>query len=201
MENLEVGCLSWNRSDWVGSYYPEDMPEEWWLDYYSNTYRLVLVPQNEWSLWSRDQIEDIVDSVEDFVFYFEFKGEPSDALLTKFRESILDSGLANVSGGVVVFSEQPCTDVGKYKLPVTLVSRAEKLSGWQWQNDGWICSGNPCGLIAHLTTDAKQQTELLKSFMQSLPEDSSGAALLICSEEIDMNQVNNLKVIGELLGY
>lgn len=39
-----VAAKGWEHSCWLGSFYPEDLPEDWRLAYYANAYPAVLVP-------------------------------------------------------------------------------------------------------------------------------------------------------------
>ncbi len=208
MENLRVGTCDWNRDEWQGSYYPEDMPEEWRLDFYANHYQAVLVPEKSWMQWTDEGVEEAVDSVEeDFRFYFQFGSTPDQSRLKQLKKLLDIATLAELTGGAVVVSDEESEVILKQfnpeslNLALTLVSTKHALPGWQWSVEGRMISGNPCGLIQQLSSDAKQQTELLKQFMGSLPKGAEGAPLFLCSDVIDMNQLSNLKVIGELLGY
>jgi len=46
---IELAAYGWERADWLTDYYPEDLPEDWRLDYYANEYRQVLVPATYWN--------------------------------------------------------------------------------------------------------------------------------------------------------
>lgn len=43
-----VGTRGWDHADWVGGFYPEELPPEWRLAFYSNRLRAVLVPAETW---------------------------------------------------------------------------------------------------------------------------------------------------------
>ena len=75
MENLRVGTVGWQHKDWLDGFYPEGMPEDWQLDFYSNIYSAVLVPQTDWVQWQEDELEEIQEALEgeDFAMYFAFK--------------------------------------------------------------------------------------------------------------------------------
>jgi len=203
MENLQVGAYGWNYDSWVGSFYPEDIPEEWRLDFYSNAFRVVLVPEMDWLSWCEDELEDFLDAVEgDFSFFFEVIDEFTDSKQLQLNRIV--AVFESCAKGVVIFLEQDdAADIAaEYSsLPVTLVSKSISFGSWQWEQQGYICSGEPCGVVLDLATDAKLQTNLLKSFMNSLPEHREGAALLVRNEALDMSQLYNLKTIGEFLGY
>lgn len=200
MENLQVGTFGWQYDSWVGGFYPEDIPEDWLLDYYGNAYRVVLVPEELWLEWEEEDIEEALEAVEGaFSFYFEVKDEITSQKEMQLQKIV--EILEEKAGGVIVAAEEGRVPTSFAGLPVTLVSKSQVLPGWQWQYDDLVCSGAVCGVVKGTGLDAKQQTEMLQGFMQSLPEGQSGAPMLIYSDEIDMKQVYSLKTIGEFLGY
>lgn len=42
---LLIGTCGWQHAAWSGSFYPDDLPEDWQLGYYGNEFRVVLVPR------------------------------------------------------------------------------------------------------------------------------------------------------------
>lgn len=210
MDNLQIGVFGWQYSSWLGKYYPEDLPEEWMLDYYSNAYRVVLVPEQAWLSWNDEQIEETLDSVE-APFYFYLQVLESVDEIKQQQLLKIKAVFAEALSGLVVFSEEQKIEPEYCNVPVTLVSKANVLPGWNWSlthgDNEYVCSGAVCGLVFDMTNDAKKQTALLQDFVASLPESSAGAPLVVytnkedANAEIDMTQVYNLKTIGEFLGY
>lgn len=49
VDNLAVGSYGWQLDRIASDFYPEDLPEDWQLDYYCNFSNLVVVPQSIWS--------------------------------------------------------------------------------------------------------------------------------------------------------
>ena len=62
-ELIRVGTYGWQWSQWQGGFYPEDLPEDWQLDFYANYFRTVLVPQAQWLQWTDEHCEDLVEAV------------------------------------------------------------------------------------------------------------------------------------------
>ena len=213
MDNIHVGAYGWDNESWQRNYYPEDLPKDWRLDFYANSYRVTLVPETEWLSWDNEQIEETEDAVEGaFYFYFEVL---LSSLQPRSKKSVdatqqlkkIIASLESKMGGVVVVDDLQ-EDEGDIKLAnsilgcdVTLVSNCRVLEGWQWEHKGLTCSGNPCGVVASLSEDAKQQAALMQDFESSLPKDNKGSALFIKDSRVDMNQLSNLKTIAEILGY
>ncbi len=205
MENLQIGIHGWQRADLVGQFYPEDLPSDWQLDYYSNAFRVVLVPQLEWITWDEDDLETIMEAVEvPFYFYFAVEDYLTAENLSQLTRVV--GVLKSQACGVVVWSAKPVEKTEIVGLPVTLISTHYKLPGWSWQNQNLWISGEPLAYLPGLTADAKEQVALLKGFMQSLAESGLvnkelASPCIVGGETIDMVQVTNLKVIGEFLGY
>ncbi|WP_130536820.1 hypothetical protein [Thiomicrorhabdus indica] len=66
-ENLVVGTAGWQTPEVSQSFYPEDLPCEWQLDYYSNFSNLVVVPQSFWLSQLSLEDEGAQESREEFV--------------------------------------------------------------------------------------------------------------------------------------
>lgn len=205
MENLQIGTFGWNREEWLGAFYPEGLPEDWRLDYFSNAFRVVLVPFSEWLAWEKEELETFIDAVEgDFYFYFAVTKSLNPQQLTQLQS--IATAFGDGAAGVVVWSEEAFTQTELATLPVTLISERYKLSGWAWHYNGLWISGNPLGYVSELVEDGAVQAALLKSFVTSWSEasfdrDIVGAPFIVGGDKIDMQRVTNLKVVGEFLGY
>jgi hypothetical protein len=211
LENLQIGTYGWQYDSWLGEFYPEDLPADWQLDYFSNAFRVVLVPQSAWLAWSDAELQAINEAVE-APFYFYFAVETAlDIRLLQQLEKIVAVLKSQVTG-VVVWSEERFNQTELAGLPVTLVSTQYRLPGWRWLCQGLWMSGQPLAYISELTLDPKAQVALLKDFMQSLSVEADsatsktvieyqGVPCIVGGEKIDMQQVANLKTLGEFLGF
>lgn len=69
---VTVAAYGWSHPGWCGNFYPDDLPEDWQLSYYSNEFRAVVVPVSAWVGVDMSSIEAWLDDVsQDFVFYLE----------------------------------------------------------------------------------------------------------------------------------
>lgn len=71
-----VGAMNWNRPDWRGSFYPEDLPDDWMLSYYNTQFQAVYLPAVMWqaasdAIWA----QWLGDTQDGFCFVL----EPGDA--------------------------------------------------------------------------------------------------------------------------
>ncbi len=69
---FEIGARGWIHSQWLGPFYPDDLPEEWWFAYYCNQFHTVLVPQDVFRQSVLADMENWLESCSDeFKFYIE----------------------------------------------------------------------------------------------------------------------------------
>lgn len=70
--NLQIGAYGWLHSHWNATFYPDDLPEDWRLAYYSNEFNVVMVPQQYWRQDKGYDCENWLDDIHDeFRFYLE----------------------------------------------------------------------------------------------------------------------------------
>lgn len=60
---LLIGSLGWQHAGWQGNYYPEDLPADWRLGYYSNEFPLAVI---EWT-GQGELAEEVAECREDLV--------------------------------------------------------------------------------------------------------------------------------------
>jgi hypothetical protein len=66
------GARGWRHATWRHAYYPQDLPDEWQLAYYSNEFSVVLVPAADWRAQSPETLGQWVEDVhEEFRFFLE----------------------------------------------------------------------------------------------------------------------------------
>ena len=62
---LLIGAAGWEHENWVGNFYPQDLPDDWRFGYYANRLRSVLVPSE---LWQSTEIEAYVNILLEDVY-------------------------------------------------------------------------------------------------------------------------------------
>lgn len=68
---LLVGARGWEHPNWVGTFYPEDLPEDWQLTYYSNEFRIALIPDECWDDGDDGPRQWLAACDDDFAFLAE----------------------------------------------------------------------------------------------------------------------------------
>lgn len=95
-----IGARGYLHPDWVTSFYPEDLPEDWRLAYYANEFNLLVI---EWAQLENTLIlmEDVAD---DFRFVVELPLSVDDQHLPIYVEHLQQAG--KYCAGVIVEAEQ-----------------------------------------------------------------------------------------------
>ena len=105
-ENLVIGACDWRHKHWSKSFYPEELPSDWCLGFYSNEFETVLVPSSRWQDESGYRCEDWLDEVnEQFRFYVELPPALSEGESGRERFIHDMKLLEDVLGGVILTTE------------------------------------------------------------------------------------------------
>lgn len=56
-----VGAHGWDHADWVGAFYPDDLPAEWRLGYYSHTFTCCYLDYADWAQQDEATLAQWVD--------------------------------------------------------------------------------------------------------------------------------------------
>ena len=71
LADVVVGARGWLHEQWIASYYPEDIPDEWRLGFYANEFNTLLVPWMQWNESIEALEEGLEDTDDDFHLYLE----------------------------------------------------------------------------------------------------------------------------------
>ncbi|BBP45299.1 hypothetical protein THMIRHAS_06720 [Thiosulfatimonas sediminis] len=206
LENMEISTLGWMSSAWQSDFYPEDLPSEWFFDYYLNYFRLACVPASEWLQWRVDNglsstaFANFADCVNQQNRLLLVAGEADFDELQRLLPLLQCTSLGEQLIGVLLQAEGHLPPQSVAGYPLTLLSRQLQWPGWSWQAGELTVSGAPLCWISELPTNGREQSQLLKSFMQSLAEPLA-VPVCIADENAQMSDIRNLQTVAELLGY
>ena len=85
---MQIGSRGWQHRTWLGSFYPDDLPSDWQLPFYSNEFDTVLIPSSELLNNGHEQIQEwLDDSHDNFSFFVEF--DSRQELSAQFQLALL----------------------------------------------------------------------------------------------------------------
>lgn len=227
--DIIVAVHGWSHPGWNESFYPEDLPEDWRLSFYSNEFRAVVVPASEWSGADPLEVERWVeDASGDFVFYLEVVSLQTDwarlAEVVKplgehlggilLRPAVVDADLAMMAS---------CLDAAVTIAPVcVLLPKKVKLSetgrrllkqrkvSLCWNTDegkptwtqGGFAVARVAGTIAGNTTyTPRQWREIIEQCLRCTIDDGQKrqVVLMVDLESPDIDAVRAAQMIGDML--
>jgi len=106
---IRTGTCGWNHDDWVYAFYPDDLPDDWRLSYYSNEFDTVLVPVHGLdSITSQEAEQWYEDTRDDFLFFIKLPDSVNlcDPALSVFLDRIRPLGAK--LGGILLPAGLTC---------------------------------------------------------------------------------------------
>lgn len=115
---IYMGSTGWAHTAWQGHFYPEDLPPEWQLMFYSNNYSCVYLPYAQWSPQDDATLSGWANNVAER-FRFVLEANPQGMSAEDIRKAaLLESSLglvvdasgivapSNIADGTVLWLEQ-----------------------------------------------------------------------------------------------
>ena len=193
LANLVVGARGWEHPRWLEAYYPDDLPEDWRLDYYSNEFGCVILPADLWMMTDEDVIEQWLEEAEDdFMFFLELPEQPTDAAARLAVFAGRCDGAVLLQGRAEDWQEM----LGN--IPLLQTEDTENLKRFH-------LTGQTEPVLAWLQAGADEKIELpvLREQIEAGLKGVSGSsrlAFVIGNEDPAMENLQNAKVLAELLG-
>ena len=223
-EELMVGTIGWNHDDWIGSFYPDDLPDDWRFAYYSNEYRAVLVTANQFQSLDKMTIAEWAeDSDEAFRFVIgipETLVSETDTLPLKnflaelaplgsrvcgflLLLDIIDEGatsaLARTADQLQQFGPV-CLDLKiESEIPAALLTVIDELNigiCWRPDRDDAPRPGGALKLALSSESDPKIQRHIIELLEGWMQESAGLAGLFLDSPD----QASQARIIAEMLG-
>lgn len=122
LSEVLVAARGWSHPAWLENFYPDDLPEDWQLAYYSNEFRAIVVPAQTWKDLDVADVERWVeDTNSGFVFYLEVENPLTDWAHAAALFKMLGSQL----GGILLRPTEVDSDLS---LMATSIAAAGKLA-------------------------------------------------------------------------
>lgn len=184
LPELLITTRGWEHPGWQDGFYPEDLPEDWHLGYFANSFPAVLISASELDGLEPTTVEGWLDELEDeFVFYLE--ADVSSELRTAFGDRL---------GGVL--AESKISDVRTFATvsDVSLPNAPESTIFISSDDEECFCLYRP-GVELTLA-DLRVDIEGI------LAVSVTAKRCILCwdTEEPLAGALENAKVIAELLG-
>lgn len=75
--SIFVGAADWRHAHWQTRFYPEELPEEWWLSFYNSQFRCVYL---SWPMWENNTASAAETWLTDTRSNFRFVLQPPEVM-------------------------------------------------------------------------------------------------------------------------
>ena len=102
--NLAIGSSGWLHQQWEENYYPDDIPDEWRLNFYSHHFQCVLMRPDEWLTATSEKLAQWCEDIdESFAFFVSVTDQLDDVAITHLQQ--LKAQLGNQLKGLIFQSK------------------------------------------------------------------------------------------------
>lgn len=222
-KNINLGAYGWKHTGWKGSFYPDDLPEDWQLTYYSNVFSSVLVPVEYWCGEVVPDCEEWLESVhDDFRFHIACDERLFEHLSLAELSDCLIELKQTLASLVFLPAENELSEQGIRQFMSLLEALAKDGSGAEvfgagqsfaqlsasagpvWR-PGADVGGSRFAYIENDVSDMREARQLVDAFVQQLPEALSQevveATVIVNHPDLQAETVARLRSVIEIMGY
>ena len=213
-QTINLGAYGWLHEHWLNSFYPEDLPEDWRLSYYSNEFNTVLVPADYWQTIQVDDCEDWIDGVQpEFQFFIECHGSMFENVSLEGLTEALQILKPQLSS-LVFLDEQQIDDTAKKKfgrlieaLELDVFGAApDPMAQKIWRPESAQCKPfySSFAYIEDELSDLRAARVLVEKFALHLKEDektAGQATMIVDHPRLQAGNISKFRSVLEVMGY
>lgn len=215
--NINLGACGWQRAHWLNGFYPEDLPEDWQLMYYSNEFTTVLVPASYWQTHLLADCVEWIDSVhENFQFCVECHVDMFEHLSMQALSEALQILQSQLSA-LVFLDDKQLMPVRVKKDFIHLIDQlgVDVYSAGSWfdlevdaQVRGvWRNTDSKASNFAFIEndlTDLRVARDLVEQFIASLEgseQSPEGATIIVNHPHLQAGYLSKFRAVLDVMGY
>jgi len=142
--NINIGTSGWNYKHWRGRFYPEDLPQKEWLNFYIKKFKTVELNNSFYRLPSKEVFKKWKNSVPDD-FIFSVKGNRYITHMKKLNDpkNTLKDFIGNIKGlgnktGPILFQLPPGWELNIERFSEFLKSLPKQFKfTFEFRNSSW----------------------------------------------------------------
>lgn len=223
--SINLGAYGWQRGPWLGTFYPEDLPENWQLTYYSNEFNTVLVPASYWQTQEervsvKVDCADWLDNVHD---EFQFFVECHVAMFEHVSLSELIDNLkqlqSQLSALVFIDDNQAMSETVSSQFDALFDALAVEVIGasaasgsqlvvqskdiWRLNEQGEKTQASSFAFIENDLTDLRRARKIVEDFVSQLENDerASEATIIVNHPQLQASDLSKFRSLLEIMGF
>ncbi len=214
---IQLGAYGWQHAHWLNRFYPEDLPEDWQLLYYSNEFNSVLVPAAYWQGHTIDDCVEWIGSVhEDFRFFVECRGDMFAHISKQALSAVLQVLQPQLSA--LVFPDAKQVMSGQVKQDFLDIidlfgvdvcsagdgfdSQLDSRVGGVWRDTASEASS--FALIEDNLTDLRVTRALVEQFVAALESGERSpeiATIIVYHPQLQAEDLSKFRAVLDFMGY
>ena len=214
-QTINVGAYGWLHPRWVGSFYPEDLPADWRLGYYSNEFNTVLVPSIYWQEQHLVDCEALLDDVHSgFQFFIECDDRIFDTLSLFALTDALKILKPQLSGLVCLGGLYMEKAIDHRFLELADSLEVDMIAGQTapgadklWRPDDSSANCQRQARFAIIEDDLRDMRAVrsdIEPFISQLPDQEkadSDAALIVSHPQLQAADLSRFRSVLEIMGH
>lgn len=180
--NITIAVNDFQQENWGKQFFPEDLPQEWRFDYYSNEFDSIFLSKLNQQNIGKTQID-------------EWLSESSEDFLVVLEDGEIDSDSMNVECSLlcVQFADQSASSHLDSVVPGLILQQAEIVSSRNFNKTACVLRVNSARAIKN--TEIKQ----LLMHLYSKCADYEQVFLFFGQQLQDIETINTARIINDLL--
>ncbi len=200
-----MGAWGWKYESWGNDqFYPDDLPADWRLSYYSNEFDMAVIPAEYWASSDLEE-EDWLDDVDDdFEFYLQWPVNDTDETLVAKCTKFIDAAGDQVTALLVDQQQwQSATDKQRQVLEELSAQIAVRFFNGMDLQTSFACEDDQLeekSELLLLQSDEKEPLRGLTTRLQQTIKDQR-VTIIILMPDNDANEVSieRLKELATLV--
>ena len=214
-QTINVGAYGWLHPHWINSFYPEDLPADWRLGYYSNEFNTVLVP---FFYWQEQYLADCAALLDDvhsgFQFFIECDHRMFDTVSLMELIEALKILKPQLSGLVFPGSLQMEKAIDERFLELADSLQVDMIAGqsapgaeklWRPDDSSANCLQQArFAIIEDDLRDLRVVRSHIEPFISQLPDqekEDSGATLIVNHPQLQVADLSKFRSVLEIMGH
>lgn len=185
--DLLIGAIGWDNDNWQDDFYPEELPVDWRLGYYSNRLRAVLVPPEVWrspGINAEEWLDDIDPEFRMVLAWAPGKDDPVESVTRFLQQSgpvadNVDAYLVPLNGPTDRRLDQALGLLSAHR-PVSLVG-----SNYSTLDTAFV-AGDTENVAECWLPDSQEKPAAKGQFLVVLTGESNGRLIRRIIDEIDL---------------
>ena len=212
-QTINVGAYGWLHPHWINSFYPEDLPADWRLGYYSNEFNTVLVPSFYWQEQYLADCAALLDDVHSgFQFFIECDDRVFDTVSLLELTEALNILQPQLSGLVFPGGLQMEKAIDERFLALADSLEVDMIAGQPvpgakklWRPGDTLENRQQRARFAIIEDDLRD-LRAVRSFIEPFisqlqDEEDSGASLIVSHPQLQVADLSKFRSVLEIIGH